>query len=139
MLDSAHDCFIDGFRRPDRVVERAGGPTFGWSRDEVIGRQLSDTIIPVGFRPAHIEGLRRFHHTGEAPIVNRRLELRGLHRDGHEFPIEITVTTPVRAGRLLLRRVRARHLRTTAARRRAAQAKESGKPRPAPRANSSRT
>ena len=43
--------------------------------------------------------MRRFHQTGEAPIVNRRLELRGLHRDGHEFPIEITVTTPMRAGR----------------------------------------
>ena len=73
--------------------------TFGWTRDEVIGRQLSDTIIPTGFRSAHIEGLRNFHETGEAPIVNRRLELRGLHRDGHEFPIEITVTNPVRAGR----------------------------------------
>jgi signal transduction histidine kinase/ActR/RegA family two-component response regulator len=43
--------------------------------------------------------LRHFHQTGEAPIVNRRLELRGLHRAGHEFPIEITVTNPVRAGR----------------------------------------
>ena len=100
MLDSAHDCFI-GMDSDGRIVSwnAQAGTTFGWSRDEVIGRQLSDTIIPVGFRPAHIEGLRRFHLTGEAPIVNRRLELRGLHRDGHEFPIEITVTTPVRAGR----------------------------------------
>jgi PAS domain S-box-containing protein len=100
MLDSAHDCFV-GMDSDGRIVSwnAQAAATFGWSRDEVIGKQLSETIIPTGFRDAHIAGLRRFHETGEAPIVNRRLELRGLHRDGHEFPIEITVTTPVRAGR----------------------------------------
>ena len=100
MLDSAHDAFI-GMDSDGRIVRwnAQAAATFGWSRDDVIGRQLSETIIPAGFRAAHIEGLRRFHETGDAPIVNRRLELRGLHRDGHEFPIEITVTNPVRAGR----------------------------------------
>jgi PAS domain S-box-containing protein len=100
MLDSAHDAFI-GMDSDGRIVSwnAQAAATFGWSRDDVIGRPLADTIIPEGFRAAHVEGMRRFHATGEAPIVNRRLELRGLHRDGHEFPIEITVTTPVRAGR----------------------------------------
>ncbi len=100
VLDSAHDAFI-GMDSDGRIVRwnAQAAATFGWSRDDVIGRQLSETIIPAGFRAAHIEGLRRFHETGEAPIVNRRLELRGLHRDGREFPIEITVTDPVRAGK----------------------------------------
>jgi PAS domain S-box-containing protein len=100
VLDSAHDAFI-GMDSDGRIVRwnAQAAATFGWSRDDVIGQQLSETIIPAGFRAAHIEGMRRFHETGEAPIVNRRLELRGLHRDGREFPIEITVTTPVRAGK----------------------------------------
>ena len=100
VLDSAHDAFI-GMDSDGRIVRwnAQAAATFGWSRDDVIGRQLSETIIPPGFRAAHIAGLRRFHETGDAPIVNRRLELRGLHRDGREFPIEITVTDPVRAGR----------------------------------------
>jgi PAS domain S-box-containing protein len=100
VLDSAHDAFI-GMDSDGRIVRwnAQAAATFGWSRDDVIGRQLSETIIPAGFRAAHIEGLRRFHETGDAPIVNRRLELRGLHRDGREFPVEITVTNPVRAGR----------------------------------------
>ncbi len=100
VLDSAHDAFI-GMDSEGRIVSwnAQAASTFGWTRDEVIGRRLSDTIIPEGFRAAHEHGLKRFHETGEAPVVNRRLELAGLHRDGHEFPIEITVTNPVRAGR----------------------------------------
>jgi PAS domain S-box-containing protein len=100
VLDSAHDAFI-GMDSDGRIVSwnAQAASTFGWSRDEAIGRRLSETIIPEGFRTAHEQGLRRFHETGDAPIVNRRLELTGLHRNGSEFPIEITVTNPVRAGR----------------------------------------
>jgi PAS domain S-box-containing protein len=100
VLDSAHDAFI-GMDSDGRIVSwnAQAASTFGWSRDEVIGRPLSERIIPQGFRGAHEAGLRRFHETGEAPIVNKRLEVRALHRNGHEFPIEIMVTNPVPAGR----------------------------------------
>ena len=100
VLDSASDAFI-GMDSEGRIVawNAQAESTFGWIRDDVIGKRLADTIIPHGFRAAHNRGLQHFHETGEAPIVNRRLELRGLHRAGHEFPIEITVTSPVRAGR----------------------------------------
>ena len=60
MLDTAHDAFI-GMDSDGRIVRwnAQAAATFGWTRDEVIGRQLADTIIPAGFREAHIEGLRR--------------------------------------------------------------------------------
>ena len=70
--------------------------TFGYAEDEALGRQLADTIIPEKFREAHIAGMRRFHDSGEAPILNQRLELMALHRTGREFPIEITITSPIR-------------------------------------------
>jgi PAS domain S-box-containing protein len=100
VLDSAHDAFI-GMDSDGRIVSwnAQAASTFGWRLDEVIGRRLSDTLVPPDFRAAHEKGLRRFHDTGEAPIVNKRLEIRALHRSGREFPIEITVTNPVRAGR----------------------------------------
>ncbi len=66
--------------------------TFGWRREEAVGRNLADTIIPPSLRDAHARGMRRFLETGEAPVVNRRLELTALHRDGREFPIEIAIT-----------------------------------------------
>jgi PAS domain S-box-containing protein len=100
VIDSAHDAFI-GMDSDGRIVSwnAQAEATFGWPRDTIIGHQLSETIIPHGFRSAHTQGMKRFQETGEAPIVGRRLEVRALHRDGHEFPIEITVTTPVRSGR----------------------------------------
>src|SRR5689334_7052963 len=65
---------------------------FGWSRSEAIGQTLAELVIPVGLRDRHRDGLRRFLETGAGSILNRRLELTGLRRDGREFPLELMVT-----------------------------------------------
>lgn len=70
---------------------------FGWPAAEAVGRSLADTIIPLRFREAHARGLARYLATGEGPVLNRRIELFALHRDGHEFPTELAVS-PVRWG-----------------------------------------
>ena len=66
--------------------------TFGWTREEAVGRVLADTIVPRRFREAHLAGLQRFLETREGPVLDEPIELVGLHREGHEFPIEITIT-----------------------------------------------
>src|SRR4029079_16771013 len=71
---------------------------FGWSAAEVLGRTLSDVIIPLEYREAHERGIQRFLETGAAPVVNKRLELTALHRSEREFRIELTVTSPTRFG-----------------------------------------
>lgn len=65
---------------------------FGWTSGQAVGRRLSHTIIPSKYRDAHEIGLRRFLRTGEGPVLNKRIEIAGQHRDGREFPIELTVT-----------------------------------------------
>ncbi len=64
---------------------------FGWSAQEAIGRSLTETIIPERHREAHDRGVARYLATGEQQIMNRRIEITGLHRHGHEFPVELTV------------------------------------------------
>jgi PAS domain S-box-containing protein len=71
--------------------------TFGWTRDEAIGRTLVDTIIPPQYHEAHRRGLVRYQKTREATVLNRRIELTARHRDGCEFPIELAIT-PIRSG-----------------------------------------
>jgi PAS domain S-box-containing protein len=65
---------------------------FGWARSEAIGRRLSDTIIPPQSREAHQRGLQRFLATGEGPVLNRRIEVTALRRDGTEFPVELSIS-----------------------------------------------
>ena len=64
---------------------------FGWSRDEVVGRPLADTMIPAAYRGDHLAGLARYLATGEERVLGRRLELEGRHRDGHHFPVEFSI------------------------------------------------
>ncbi len=64
---------------------------FGWSHDEAVGRRLSDLVIPEGYRAAHERGLRRFAETREGPVLNKTIEIWGLHRSGREVPVELTI------------------------------------------------
>jgi PAS domain S-box-containing protein len=96
VIDTAHDAFI-GIDSRGRIVtwNSQAEKTFKWSREEIVGRKLSETIIPPRFREGHERGFRHFLQTGEAPVINRRLELAALDRSGREFPIEITITSPM--------------------------------------------
>lgn len=73
--------------------------TFGWTRDEVVGRGLADTIVPERFRVAHRLGIERLVGGGAPTLLGRRIEVLALHRDGHELPIEMTISaTPSQDG-----------------------------------------
>lgn len=65
--------------------------TFGYNQTEVIGRRLSETIIPEQYRLAHEAGLKRYLNTGQGTVLNTVFEISALHRKGHEFPIELTI------------------------------------------------
>lgn len=88
-LDSIISMGADG-----TVIEfnPAAEKTFGYTRQEAIGRKLVDLIIPHRFREAHMSGLGRYVATGEAHVLGQRLELPGLHKDGTEFQTELTIT-----------------------------------------------
>jgi PAS domain S-box-containing protein len=70
---------------------------FGWTRGEAIGRSLSQTIVPERHREAHQRGLVRYLATGESVVLNKRIELTALHRDGREFPVDMSIT-PLQPG-----------------------------------------
>jgi PAS domain S-box-containing protein len=65
---------------------------FGYSAGEAIGREMAELIVPPALRAAHRRGLARFIATGRQVMLDRRLEVTGMRRDGTEFPVELTIT-----------------------------------------------
>ena len=72
---------------------------FGWTREETIGHMLHDMIIPPQYRNAHIQGLKHFLASGHGPALNKRIEITGLHRDGHQFAIELAISPVKQKGK----------------------------------------
>jgi PAS domain S-box-containing protein len=70
---------------------------FGFLCGEAIGENLGELIIPETLREMHHNGMRRYNETGEAVVVGQRLELSALHKNGHEFPVEVAIV-PVTLG-----------------------------------------
>jgi PAS domain S-box-containing protein len=66
--------------------------TFGWTKEEAIGRRLDELIIPAAQRDAHRQGLERFLRTGVGPLLNRLIEQTAIRRDGTEFPVELSIS-----------------------------------------------
>ncbi|GAA0481957.1 hypothetical protein Ade02nite_57620 [Paractinoplanes deccanensis] len=65
---------------------------FGYSFEQACGRPMAELIIPPSLRDAHLAGLARCVADGGCRIVGRRMQVNAMHRDGHEFPVELTVT-----------------------------------------------
>ncbi len=64
---------------------------FGVQREQAIGRDMVELIMPDGWRDAHESGMRRFLETGEGPVFGQRIEVTALRPGGREFPIELVV------------------------------------------------
>jgi PAS domain S-box-containing protein len=92
IIDTAHDAYV---ALDERSVitdwNQASELMFGWSRDEIVGRSIVETLIPPQFRDQHLEGLARYLRGGEGTILRRTVQVDALRRDGGQFPIELSV------------------------------------------------
>jgi len=65
---------------------------FGYSGDEVIGRNFHRLMAPERYRNLHRRAFARFRETGKGEALNQTVELEGLHKDGREIPIELSLS-----------------------------------------------
>lgn len=100
-LDPSHKVLLDNVLDAVVVMSRDGDiigwnaiaeRSFGWSADEAIGQSLGQLIVPPKFRELHRQGLERFNKGGEARVLNQRLRLPALTKEGKEIPVELTMT-----------------------------------------------
>ena len=92
ILDTALDSIITS-DETGRITEfnAAAEVAFGYKKQDVIGRQMADLIIPHRYRERHREGMKRYLATGEAHVLGRRIEIEALRADGSELPVELAI------------------------------------------------
>ncbi len=79
--------------RDGRIAEWDAGAEaiYGFTPAEAVGRKVSELIIPEHNRAAHEAGMKRFSQTRQGAFIGKTLTITSLHRDGHEFPVEVTI------------------------------------------------
>ncbi len=93
VISSAPDAIV--ITNQDGTIIRwnsSAAEIFGYTEEEVQGRTFMDTIIPDSFLTMHGREFYQFLTEGGSNILNKRLELTGIRKNGAEFPMELTVT-----------------------------------------------
>ncbi|MCF8880698.1 PAS domain S-box protein [Hyphobacterium sp. SN044] len=86
---------VDGIMSIDRhgivdLYNPACERIFGWTPDEVIGRNVS-MLMPPRYAHRHDGFIERYIDTGDARIIGIGREVEGLRKDGSEFPMDLSV------------------------------------------------
>jgi PAS domain S-box-containing protein len=74
---------------------------FGWTKEEILGKDVLYTLIPPFYRDGHSNGADYMAKRGK-PMIGRRLETTSMTADGEIFPIELTASQVDVAGRRLI-------------------------------------
>lgn len=93
VVETALDCVI-AIDHDGMIIEfnPAAEKTYGWTREEVMGKSLAEVVIPPHLRQAHADGMAKYLESGEGPVIGQRIEVPSIRRDGTEFPIELAIT-----------------------------------------------
>ncbi|MCX7166906.1 MAG: PAS domain S-box protein [Rhodocyclales bacterium] len=63
---------------------------FGYAKGELAGRSLT-LLVPRRFHQRHEGGLQKRLLDGAPPLGGKTVEVPGVHKDGSEFPLELSV------------------------------------------------
>jgi PAS domain S-box-containing protein len=93
LAESANDAIISANELGEiQSWNKAAENIFGYTEEEVMGGSLT-VIIPEEFRELHTKGIKRVAKGGAHHVIGHSVELRGLHKDGHTMPIELSLST----------------------------------------------
>jgi protein-histidine pros-kinase len=92
LLESAPDAMVIVNQQGDIVlINSQTEALFGYSREELLGQPV-ELLVPARFQASH--PAHRHHYFAEPRVrpMGADLNLYGMHKDGHEFPVEISLS-----------------------------------------------
>ena len=92
MINASLDSIITMNDRGEILeFNQAAERTFGYRRQDVLGRAVSDVIVPPHLRDAHNGGVARFQLSPDRRLLGRRIEVEAMRADGTTFSAEIAM------------------------------------------------
>jgi diguanylate cyclase (GGDEF)-like protein/PAS domain S-box-containing protein len=97
ILDAALDAVIT-IDHLGRVLEFNLGAerAFGYRKQDVVGLELAELVVPPELRAAHRAGLARWTEdgptAGAGSVIDRRIEVQAMRSDGSVFPAELAIS-----------------------------------------------
>jgi diguanylate cyclase (GGDEF)-like protein/PAS domain S-box-containing protein len=97
ILDAALDAVIT-IDHLGRVLEfnRAAERTFGYRKQDILGLELAELIVPPELRAAHRAAIARWTEhgstAGRGSMLDRRIDVDAMRSDGSIFPAEVAIS-----------------------------------------------
>ena len=93
LIGSANDAIILADSKSTIISWNKGAEKiFGYTEAEAVNKNLN-IIIPKKYQEAHASGANRFITTKIPKIIGRTIELQGLHKNGKEIPVELSLSS----------------------------------------------
>ena len=78
---------------------KAAEQMFGYTEEEVIGKDLHALLVPERFHADFSKGFEGFKETGQGAALRKTLELAAVGKDGKEFPVGLSLSAVELKGR----------------------------------------
>ncbi len=83
------------------IIDHKGEITFwnasaekilGYLRNEILGRNLHEVIVPKSYHKSYDAGFSEFFRTGKGSVVNKTVEVEAIHREGRIIQVELSIS-----------------------------------------------
>jgi PAS domain S-box-containing protein len=92
VLDTVGEAIITINKDGDIIMaNQATADIWNHNIDDLLAMDICE-LMPEKYREAHKSGMKRYLSSGEAKVLNQRIELEGLRATGEIFPMEILIS-----------------------------------------------
>ncbi len=75
------------------VWNKSAEKIFGYTSEEILGKPVHQMITSEIFREKADKALKKYLINGEGSVIGTTIEITGLHKNGKEFPVELSLSS----------------------------------------------